>query len=55
MVTTIGVSDGASRKDCQRYSGKTVKDIQHKTRKRYSTEDKICIVPTGLCSKDSIA
>ncbi|KZL07185.1 hypothetical protein PsAD14_04200 [Pseudovibrio sp. Ad14] len=55
MVTTIGVSDGASRKHCQRYSGKTVKDIRRKTRKRYSTEDKICIVPTGLCSKDSIA
>ncbi|KZL25441.1 Transposase [Pseudovibrio sp. Ad37] len=34
---------------------KAVKDIQHKTRKRYSTEDKIRIILAGLRGEDSIA
>jgi transposase len=32
-----------------------VRDIRHKTRKKYSTEEKIRIVPEGLWSEDSIA
>lgn len=34
---------------------KAVKDIRRKTRKRYSTEDKIRIVLAGLRGEDSIA
>ena len=34
---------------------RTVKDIRRKTRKRYSSEDKIRIVLAGLRGEDSIA
>ena len=41
----------------ERHTGaadRTVKDIRHKTRKRYSSEDKIRIVLAGLSSEDMI-
>ena len=34
---------------------RTVKDIRRKTRKRYSSEDKIGIVLAGLRGEDTIA
>ena len=34
---------------------RTIKDINRKTRKQYSAEEKIRIVPDGLCGEDSIA
>ena len=34
---------------------KAVRDIRRKTRKRYSAEDKIRIVLSGLCGEESIA
>ncbi len=34
---------------------KAVKDIRRRTRKRYSTEDKIRIILAGLRGEDSIA
>ena len=42
----------------ERYQGaaeRTVKDIRRKTRKRYSSEEKIRIVLSGLRGEDSIA
>jgi len=34
---------------------RTVRDIRRKTRKRYSSEEKIRIVPAGLRGEDSVA
>ena len=34
---------------------RTVKDVRRKTRKRYSSKDKIRIVLAGLCGEDTIA
>ena len=36
-------------------AGRTIKDIRRKTRKRYSSEEKIRIVLAGLRGEDSIA
>ena len=34
---------------------KAIGDIRRKTRRRHSTEEKICIVIEGLCGEESIA
>ena len=39
----------------QEAADRTVKDIRRKTRKRYSSEEKIRIVLAGLRGEDSIA
>ena len=42
--------------ECHRDAAdRTVKDIRRKTRKRYSSEDKIRIVLAGLRGEDTIA
>ncbi|MCP4780731.1 MAG: transposase, partial [Hyphomicrobium sp.] len=46
------------RQKSERYQGaaeRTIKDIRHRTRKRYSSEEKIRIVLAGLRGEDSIA
>ncbi len=46
---------GRSTKTASVAAERVVKDIRRKTRKRYSTEDKIRIVLAGLRGEDSIA
>ena len=46
------------RQKSERYQGaaeRTIKDIRRRTRKRYSSEEKIRIVLAGLRGEDSIA
>ena len=46
---------GQNTRTASAVAEKAVKDIRRKTRKRYSTEDKIRIVLAGLRGEDSIA
>ncbi|KZL18403.1 Transposase [Pseudovibrio sp. Ad37] len=46
---------GQNTKTASVAAERMVKDIRRKTRKRYSTEDKICIVLAGLRGEDCIA
>ncbi|KZK93946.1 hypothetical protein PsAD46_01196 [Pseudovibrio sp. Ad46] len=55
MFTRLGVNNGAKYKNPSAAAEKAVKDIRRKTRKRYSTENKIRIVLAGLRGDDSIA
>jgi len=43
------------RKTRQTSGERIVKDIKRKTRKRYSAEEKICIVLDGLRGEESVA